>query len=95
GYLYGIERGGEDPSGRWRFRTGGPVTASAATTATHVFTASTSGNVFAILPDDGANVWRFEIDSEIHEGPAVAEEWLYFGATNGSVYAIRSGAPVE
>ena len=65
--------------------------ASPAVTTTHAFVVSTSGNAFAIVPEDGATVWRIDVESEIHEGPAVAEEWLYFGATDGSVYGVRSG----
>jgi outer membrane protein assembly factor BamB len=89
--LYAIERGSDNPEGRWRFSTGGPVIGMPVATETHVFVASRSGNVFAIRPDDGEIVWRIKIDSEIQAGPVVTEEWLYFGGTDGSIYALNSG----
>jgi outer membrane protein assembly factor BamB len=93
GYLYAIDSTDEVTSsrGRWRFQTGGAIISSAAATGKHVFTASTSGNIFAILPEDGQTVWRFGFDSGVQGGPVVTDKWLYFGDTDGTVHALRSG----
>lgn len=90
GRLYAIDIGSDDPAGKWRFRTGDSVIASPAATGDHVFAASTSGNVFAILPEAGETVWRFETETDVREGPAVTDEWLYFGDIGGTVYALGS-----
>src|SRR5262245_25242756 len=76
------------PSIAWRFKTGGPVVASAAVDGGVVYVASLDTYLYASDQETGKEKWKFKSRMPIASSPAVAAGTLYFVSGTGALAAI-------
>jgi outer membrane protein assembly factor BamB len=75
---------------RWRFRTGGAVTAPVIAAQGKVFVGSYDQNYYALNASTGALIWNFTTGYRIYSAPTYLNDVLYTGADDGYVYALNA-----
>lgn len=80
---------GETGESVWRTRTEG-ISSSSPLLAPdgNLYVGTTSGNVFAIEPDEGGILWSLELGGTLHATLVAAEHRLYIGSTDRRVYGL-------
>ncbi|HTI70067.1 MAG TPA: PQQ-binding-like beta-propeller repeat protein [Candidatus Limnocylindria bacterium] len=81
---------------KWSFKTGGPVSSSAAIVGGKVFVASESSNIFCLNLATGAQEWVFVASGPIESSPLVLDGRLYVGDSNTNFYCLdaKLGKPL-
>jgi len=74
----------------WTFKTGGPVSSSAAIIEDRVFIGSDDGNVYALALGDGKKVWAFKTGGGVESSPLVMGGKVFVGSSDGFLYALEA-----
>lgn len=87
GFLYAVN---PDGSIKWRFNTGGNISASAAIGPTGtVYVASNDSKLYALNPLDGAMLWSKDTGGVIDSSPAIGSDGtIYFSNNAHSLFAV-------
>jgi len=72
----------------WRFKTGGPVTSSAAVADGRVFIGSGDKHVYALRQQDGRKLWSFKTGGSVEATPRVVGQIVVVGSADGALYAL-------
>jgi len=74
---------------KWKFETGGPVTAGVTIgPGNRVYIACEDGKLYVLEPD-GSLLWSYDVNSPLLGAPAVGRHnTVYVGSTDGKLYAI-------
>lgn len=77
----------------WRFRTNGPIVASAALGDDMLYFGSADGTLYAVNAESSREKWRFSTEKSIVAAPVFHNGKVYVGSLDGRLYCIdaRSG----
>ena len=73
---------------KWKFKTGGWVSASPAITPAGIYFGSLDGNLYLLDTETGQEKWHFEAASSIYSSCAVSDSAVYFGTLDGGLYSV-------
>ncbi|MBI4202361.1 MAG: PQQ-binding-like beta-propeller repeat protein [Chloroflexi bacterium] len=80
---------------RWTFASNGPMHASPAVDAQHVYAATNDGRVVALDRDSGAEVWTYLVGAPINASLAKAGNLVYVGLRDGNILALNEATGKE
>ena len=76
---------------RWKFKTGGEVSASPVVVDSRVFIGGEDGIFYALDAKTGAPVWTFKTEGKITGSATVdRNNVVYFGSEDGFLYALKA-----
>lgn len=87
---YSSEAVTQPPSLLWKFETGGPVNASAATDEQNIYFGSGDGNFYSLNQKTGDLNWKFKTGADIYSTAALVNGIIYFGSYDGQFYALNA-----
>jgi outer membrane protein assembly factor BamB len=88
GFMYAIDAG--NGFVLWRYRTNGPVIASAALLGGMIFFGSTDAMVYCLQTETARERWKFTTSRPIVAPPIVHKDFVLVGSTDKNLYCIDS-----
>jgi len=79
----------------WRYKTGGPVSSSAAIVSARTYIGSDDGKLYALDLSSGELIWTFQADDSIQASPLILDGKVFFGSADQNFYCLDASSGRE